>query len=220
MIGYNIKELMKEKGLTQKVLAEQAKISQSTLSAIINGTHPSPSTMKALSMALDIPVEELNKKTTQGINRCPRCNSSSIVEWFNHSNNHCRIHCAYCEADSGEQKSRAEAERVFGSFISEKAERGRAHESVYVLSLEELLDSSCADADDVRPAWFENRGLFIVPALIQYGSAERELELVKVLWYGKMHASSYLLNLYGESWRCWNRRPTAERSDAEAWVDA
>lgn len=213
----NLKDIMKGKGVTQTALAKMAGISQSTISAILNGNPTTPATLNAICNALGISAQKLSEETTQEITSCPRCGSKAIIEWNNHLNNNCRLRCAFCEADTGEQRDKEHALRVFASF--EQSESRRAHANVCVLTLSELLDSSCADADDVRPVWFENRGLFIVPALLQYGLAERELELVKVLWFGSMSAKSYLLSNYGVAWRCWNGRPTAERSEAEAWKD-
>lgn len=214
-IGYSILSAMKAQGLTQKALAEKAHVSQSAISAIVHGTAPKDSTLSAICAVLGTTPAKISEKTTQEVNVCPRCGSKAIIEWFNHGTGHYRFRCAYCEADSEEQKSRADAIRVFNSF-GNKAER-RAQDDIHVMSLAELLDVSFFDADDVRTVWFENRGLFIVPALLQYGGAERELELVKVTWFGKMSPSSYLLENYNNAWRCWNSRPTAERSDAEQW---
>ena len=210
---------MREQGFTQKALAEKAHISQSTLSAILNGTPPKESTVSALADALGLTINELkeSKRTTQEISVCPRCGSTAIYEWIAHGSGKVRFRCGYCEADTGEQRSREHAISVFNSF--QHSADSRQHANVYVLSLAELLDSAFADADDVRPVWFENRGLFVVPALVQYGAAERELELVKVLWFGSMAPKSYLLDLYGTAWRTWNSRPTAERCDAEPWKD-
>ena len=211
----SLPRIMHEKGYTQKTLSEKAGISQSTLSAIINGASPKPATLKALLDALGISQQQLFEKTTQEVSVCLRCGSKAITEWYNHGNGHYRLKCNYCEADSGEQPTKAKAVAIFESFKT-TAER-RASANVCVLSLAELLDSSCADEEDCRPVWFENRGLFIVPAIIRYGGAERELELVKVLWYGTMGAKSYMLSTYNEAWRCWNQKPTAERSDATPW---
>ena len=217
IVGYNIGRFMKAKGLTQVELAKKAQISQSTLSAVINGTVPKKGTVEALCKALGVTEEEICQGNyTEEIERCPRCGSKAILVWNNLGNENCRIKCAFCEADTGEQKDKAHAVKVFRSF--QKVAERRAPSDVYVLPLAELLDSGLADADDVRPVWFENRGLFVVPALVQYGGAERELELVKVLWFGAMSPKSYLLSMYNDAWRCWSRRPTAERSDAEPWV--
>jgi len=217
MIGDNLRGILKAKGLTQAQLAQGAHISQSTVSAILNGTTPTENTLNGICEFLGIAQDILlSEKTTLQVNVCPRCNSKALIEWYNHGNGNCRIRCAYCEADTGEQRSREQALHVFSSFQTRSSGR-RARASVYVLSLAELLDSAYADADDVRPVWFENRGLFIVPALMQYGRAERELDIVKVLWFGSMSAKSYLLGNYGIAWRCWNSKPTEEHSDAEPW---
>ena len=213
MRSYNIRELMKERGITQASLASHIGMSQASVSNIINGANTSEDVLRNIASVLDVPFETLTSPVSTNI--CPRCDSKAVVEWFNHGNGNCRIHCAYCGADTGEQKDREHALRIFASFS--KLQNGRVSANVYILPLAELLDTSCADADDVRPTWFENRGLFIVPALVQYGMAERELELVKVLWFDSMTPKSYLLSNYGEAWRCWNKKPTAEHAEAEPW---
>jgi transcriptional regulator with XRE-family HTH domain len=55
-IGKAIRELRKEKGLSQGDLALKAKITQAALSAIeIKGVRPNPETLKNICLALTIP---------------------------------------------------------------------------------------------------------------------------------------------------------------------
>ncbi len=130
-------------------------------------------------------------------------------------NGHCRLRCGYCDADTGEQSSAEKAERIWNSF--KKVERENAVEGVHVLTAEELLDSS-RYSDDIRPVWFENRGIFCVPALLQCGIAEREHDTVRVEWHDSFGSSSYDMRNYGSWWRCWSDKPTAEQIESTAWA--
>ena len=214
-----LEALMLQKGLTQTELARLANISQSSLSAIIRGvSKPKQSTKLALANALDVEfaeLEEANANSALDISRCPRCGSRAVLVWENIATGSCRIKCGFCGVDTTEQQSRAEAVRVFNSYRN--MER-RACDDVRVLSLVELLDSSSADADDVRPVWFENRGLFITPALLLYGIDEREKEIVRVQWWNSNGNKSFELSKYGTWWRCWNKRPTEAQSEANEWL--
>ena len=214
-----IEELMLQKKLTQIELAKLANISQSSLSSIINGkSKPKQSTKLALANALGVELaelEEANADSALDISRCPRCGSHAVLVWENIATGSCRIKCGFCEVDTKEQQSRAEAVRVLNSYHN--VER-RACDDVRVLSLVDLLDSSSADADDVRPVWFENRGLFITPALLLYGIDEREKEIVRVQWWSSNGNKSFELSKYGTWWRCWNKRPTEAQSEADEWL--
>lgn len=55
-LGKAIRDLRKEKGLSQEQLASAAKITQAALSQIENGKRPGTSTLKKISTALKIPV--------------------------------------------------------------------------------------------------------------------------------------------------------------------
>ena len=220
MIGTNVKERMAELNLTQAELAMRSGVKQSTISSIINEkAEPKASTLEALAVALGTTSEALQSTAViPSTFCCPRCGSSVVLAWHNHSTGVYRYRCGYCEVDSGEQKSKELAYHVFNSFkrTAESAEQAQA---VHVLSMAELLDWACYDADSVRPVWFENRGLFIVPSLLQCGMVEREQNSVRVVWFNSYGQKSYMLDQYGKWWRCWNSRPTAEMSEAVAWED-
>ena len=83
----------------------------------------------------------------------------------------------------------------------------------------EVLDVESLDNDDVRPIWFENRGLFITPSLIHYGITEREQKLIRVLWYGSNGVRSYMLDQYDRWWRCWNDKPSIGQAENTPWND-
>ena len=58
-----IKELLEERGLSQKELAEQVGISASALSQMLKGkTKPRQITLKAIARVLGVEVEELDKQ--------------------------------------------------------------------------------------------------------------------------------------------------------------
>ena len=217
MISGNLFAIMERMNISQIDLAKRAKISQSTLSGILHGTTPKKQTLAKLADALGVSEKELVEDSgSTKIFECPRCGSRSLVTWHNLGNDRYRFHCTYCDLDSGEQNGRAQAVRIFNSFYKVgNASSGNVH----VLSLAELLDSSFANEDDVRPIWFENRGLFITPALVQIGVAEREQELVRVWWWNGNGNRSYMFNQYNSWWRCWSGKATQEMSDATPWDD-
>lgn len=215
MLADNLRELMHEQGITQAHLAKKAGVSQSSISAIMNGTEPRESTLVALATALGTTTEAL--RTTETIPetfQCPRCFSCVVLSWSNLATGSYRYRCGFCEADSLEQKSRAQAYHVFMGF--KKAETAEA-ERLHVLSLEELLDWGCFDSDAVRPVWFENRGLFIAPSLLQCDSADRENAVVRVSRFNSFGATSYYWAQYGSWWRVWSNRPTQAISDSVPW---
>lgn len=217
MIGTTIYALMKEKNLTQAKLAEMAGISQSTLSAIISGTVPRPETLSALSDALNVNLAETADTHTfsNAPVRCPRCGSSAVAEWHDHASGKVRFRCGYCELDSAEQKGREKALHVFMSYHASPQQNTTA--DTRPLSLGELLNSSCFGEDDVRPVWFENRGLFCLPALLQCGTTEREQNCARLLWIGNFGLSSYDLDKYGSWWRCWANKPSGALCDDTPW---
>lgn len=218
MISINVRSLLKERHLTQKVAAELAHISQATLSDIINGkTEPSEQTLRALSTVLGVSVEELQTEPVT-VSACPVCGSRSVSIWENVATGTCRIACCYCGLDTEEQRSRAQAVHVFMSFKKPPATNPSAA-AVRVLTAAELLSAAGADSDSVRPVWFENRGLFVVPSLLLCGVAERELDLVRVMWWGNMGQQSYEFRYYGRAWRCWSGKPSQGLVDSTAWID-
>lgn len=58
MIKARIKELLKEKGVTQKDLAERLNVKQETVSRQISG-NPTLNTLKDIASALDVEVKDL-----------------------------------------------------------------------------------------------------------------------------------------------------------------
>ena len=220
MIGDNIYRIMKEQKLTQSKLAKMSGISQATISAIIHGASPKKQTAEALAEALHVSVDELTAENTSFVLKCPQCGSKAVMEFLNYADGSCRIHCGFCGVDTGDQQSRALAVRMFESFRKASAEKRKGKDACRVLTLDELLDVSAYDGESVRPVWFENRGLFIVPSLLQNGIAEREMGLVRVEWHSSFGAKSFMINQYGAWWRCWTSKPTQEQSDAIPWIES
>lgn len=144
---------------------------------------------------------------------CTRCNSEAVSVWTH--NGKCRIRCGYCDADTGEQNSEAKALQIWNTF--RRPAVGADTQAVRVMSKNELLDSALYDGEDIRPVWFENRGLFCVPALVQNGLAERELGCVRVEWHNSFGSKSFDVSNYGSWWRCWTDKPSLERLETEEW---
>jgi len=215
MIGANIHKAMKDMGMTQAELAKLAHISQSSLSAIINGATPRPETLLAIAESLHVAVEYLVQEKGDVLRACPRCGCTAIVSWAMGAENKYRLHCTYCDLDSGEQKTFEKAISVMESFRPQKSQENYTRS----LKLSEVLDSSVADGENVRPVWFENRGLFVVPALLQCGIAEREQELVRVKWWGEQNARSFSFDKYGSWWRVWSGKPTQGMIDTTPWAE-
>ena len=217
-----LKSILKAKHITQKELAEKLAVSQATISNIINGvSEPSEEQSRAIASMLAVPVEEITAsadewKTWPDNFACPRCNSRAVAEFINHTDGSCRLSCGFCGLDTGEQRDRTHAMRLFASYRPVSQSRAE-HVAVHVLSVAELLDSSAYDADDVRPVWFENRGLFCCPALLQCGGAERERACVRVEWHNSFGLRSFDMRTYNSSWRCWTSKPTTAQMDSIAW---
>lgn len=219
MIGNNIKKIMKEKGLTQAQLAKLANISQASLSDIINSkVQAKADTLSALASALEVSTEELGRRATALPEFCPRCGSNSLIIWQSTAEHHARVRCSYCELDTGEQASMEKVVTVMLSYENRRATAELAKDTK-VLALSELLDDKYYSSDSVRPVWFENRGLFVVPALVQCGIAERENELCRVLWHGETSYRSFLWGKYGLYWRIWNNKPTQGMIESVQWDD-
>ncbi|WP_353120995.1 helix-turn-helix domain-containing protein [Dysgonomonas capnocytophagoides] len=71
-----IKDLLKEKGMTNIAIAEKVGITRPNMSNIVNGkTKPSLDTLEKIADALNVHISELFEKHTQNDNiiRCPNC---------------------------------------------------------------------------------------------------------------------------------------------------
>lgn len=67
-----ILELTKEKGISQKHLAEQIKMTPVGLSKAING-NPTKDTLEKIASALGVPISELFEKPEENVIHCPNC---------------------------------------------------------------------------------------------------------------------------------------------------
>lgn len=59
MLSENLKKIRKEKGITQKKLAELSNVRQSTISTIERGQMPKTGTLEKIAKALGVKVSEL-----------------------------------------------------------------------------------------------------------------------------------------------------------------
>ena len=215
MIGNNVLYYMKLRNMKQAELAQKSGLSQSALSYIINGrSEPKEATIAELARVLGVTYSDLADAEDVSCITCPRCGSKTVLAWSNYENHRYRLKCGYCEADTGEQKDKATAVRIFQSF--RKVEKKEGIE-LHVLTKEELLDGSAYDGEYMRCVWLENRGLFVVPSLLQCGIAEREGNYVRAEWHNSYGLKTFDLKDYGNWWRCWNDKPTAEQSESVPW---
>lgn len=70
-MSLRIKEILKEKGLTQKELAQKMGVAEISLSRSINGA-PTLTTLEKIAAALGVEVSELFAPSRNVI-RCPHC---------------------------------------------------------------------------------------------------------------------------------------------------
>lgn len=74
-----IKELLKEKGLLHKELAEKLGVSDIALRASLKG-NPTIGTLKKVANALNVPVSELFDTPKQGVITCPHCGKDITIK--------------------------------------------------------------------------------------------------------------------------------------------
>lgn len=72
MEGLRIKEVLSEKGYTQKKLSELTGIAEISLSRSING-NPTFETLQKIASALNVPITDLFERPKQNIITCPKC---------------------------------------------------------------------------------------------------------------------------------------------------
>lgn len=78
-----IKDLLKEKGMTNIAIAEKVGITRPNMSNIVNGkTKPSLDTLEKIADALNIHISELFEKGTPNDNivRCPNCGTELEIK--------------------------------------------------------------------------------------------------------------------------------------------
>lgn len=69
-----VKEILKEKGMTQKELALKIGVAEISLSRSING-NPNLDTLQRIAEALDVDISELFKQRESDTITCPNCGS-------------------------------------------------------------------------------------------------------------------------------------------------
>ena len=79
-----LKEIIQEKNITSKKLAELLKITETSLSRIVNGTQfPKPELLRDIARVLDVDIRELFEPTKNVKNSnefvCPTCGSKLKV---------------------------------------------------------------------------------------------------------------------------------------------
>ena len=83
MAQYCIKELLKERNMTQKELAQQIGISTVSLNRYMTG-NPSVSSLEKVAEALNVEISELfvHRKTVETVPafKCPHCGNKLYIE--------------------------------------------------------------------------------------------------------------------------------------------
>ena len=74
-----IKEVIKEKGLTVKEVADLLEISSPALSNVING-NPTVEMLSRIANALNVPITELFEQPSADIIVCPKCGTKFKME--------------------------------------------------------------------------------------------------------------------------------------------
>lgn len=75
MSSLRIKEILNEKGYTQKKLSELTGIAEISLSRSING-NPTFETLQKIAIALEVPITTLFASTKDNMIHCPNCGTS------------------------------------------------------------------------------------------------------------------------------------------------
>lgn len=79
MNDLRVKEVLKEKGMSQKTLSEKIGVAEISLSRSING-NPSLETLNKIATALNVPISELFEQPQQNIITCPKCGTRLEVK--------------------------------------------------------------------------------------------------------------------------------------------
>ncbi len=74
-----VKELLKEKGMTAKELAAKLGISEGALSKSLSG-NPTLDRIKEIATALDVPVSSLFEQPREGVITCPKCGQQITIK--------------------------------------------------------------------------------------------------------------------------------------------
>lgn len=78
MAELRIKEVMQERGMTQKKLAEEIGVAEISLSRSLRG-NPTVETLDKIASALGVEIQELFK-SEKGVITCPKCGTKFKME--------------------------------------------------------------------------------------------------------------------------------------------
>ena len=79
MSKLRVKEILKEKGISQKNLSENIGVAEISLSRSING-NPSLETLEKIANALNVPISELFERPQENGITCPNCGKKFKME--------------------------------------------------------------------------------------------------------------------------------------------
>lgn len=79
-MNLRIKEVMKEKGMSQVELSRLLGLGRSTISLTLKGGNPNIETLAKIAKALGVPVSYLIDEPQEGFLRCPHCGKYIIIE--------------------------------------------------------------------------------------------------------------------------------------------
>lgn len=74
-----IKEVIKEKGLTVKEVAEKLGMSSPSLSDAING-NPTVEKLERIASVLNVPISELFELPKENVVNCPNCGARLVIK--------------------------------------------------------------------------------------------------------------------------------------------
>ena len=69
----SVKRICRQKGMTQKALAEKLGIGDISLNQTLRGKYPQLQTLERIADALEVPVSELFEQPVNDVIHCPHC---------------------------------------------------------------------------------------------------------------------------------------------------
>jgi DNA-binding Xre family transcriptional regulator len=76
----SVKRICKQKGLTQKELADKLGITDVSLNQTLRGEYPQLQTLERIAIALEVPIAELFEQLGKDTIICPNCGSRFRLE--------------------------------------------------------------------------------------------------------------------------------------------
>lgn len=135
---------------------------------------------------------------------CPFCGGDEIYVFPVAASRGRAAMCQKCLAEGPYERTKEKAAEAWNR---------RAEPENRVLTLEEAK-TYCEGGSDARPLWYEekyhnvNRWMIIDLPELAFGSTATVKRLVN---------SQFFEATYGEKWRCWLRKPTAEEMANATW---